>query len=34
MVRLYGLAPWDVRWGLMALQGREPALLARMLAGG
>ncbi|MFM8604222.1 MAG: lycopene beta cyclase [Cyanobium sp.] len=33
MVRLYGLAPWDVRWGLMALQGREPALLARMLAG-
>lgn len=34
MVRLYGLAPWDVRWGLMALQGREPALLAKMLAGG
>jgi lycopene cyclase-like protein len=34
MVRLYGLAPWDVRWGLMALQGREPALLAKMLTGG
>jgi lycopene cyclase-like protein len=31
MVRLYGLAPWDVRWGLMGLQGREPALLSRML---
>jgi lycopene cyclase-like protein len=31
MVRLYGQAPWDVRWGLMALQGREAALLARML---
>jgi lycopene cyclase-like protein len=34
MVRLYGQAPWDVRWGLMGQQGREPALLARMLAGG
>jgi lycopene cyclase-like protein len=34
MVQLYGLAPWDVRWGLMGLQGREPALLARLLAGG
>ncbi len=34
MVRLYGLAPWDVRWGLMALQGRESALLARMLRPG
>ena len=34
MVRLYGMAPWDVRWGLMGLQDREPALLARMLAGG
>jgi lycopene cyclase-like protein len=32
MVRLYGLAPWDVRWGLMGQQGREPALLARMLS--
>ncbi|MEB3330968.1 MAG: lycopene cyclase family protein [Synechococcaceae cyanobacterium] len=32
MVRLYGLAPWDVRWGLMGLQGREPALLAALLA--
>lgn len=31
MVRLYGLAPWDVRWGLMGLQGREAALLGRML---
>jgi lycopene cyclase-like protein len=31
MVRLYGLAPWDVRWGLMTLQGREARLLARML---
>jgi adenylate cyclase len=34
MVGLYGQAPWDVRWGLMALQGREGALLGRMLAGG
>jgi lycopene cyclase-like protein len=34
MVRLYGRAPWDVRWGLMTLQGREGTLLARMLAGG
>ena len=34
MVKLYGRAPWDVRWGLMALRGREGALLARMLAGG
>lgn len=34
MVRLYGLAPWDVRWGLMGLQGREAALLARMLRPG
>lgn len=31
MVRLYGLAPWDVRWGLMGLQGREAMLLTRML---
>ncbi|MFM9111185.1 MAG: lycopene beta cyclase [Prochlorococcaceae cyanobacterium] len=31
MVRLYGLAPWDVRLGLMALQGREAALLGRLL---
>jgi lycopene cyclase-like protein len=34
MAGLYGKAPWDVRWGLMALQGREGALLGRMLAGG
>lgn len=34
MVRLYGAAPWDVRWGLMGLQGREAALLARMLRPG
>jgi lycopene cyclase-like protein len=31
MVKLYGLAPWDVRLGLMGLQGREAALLARLL---
>ena len=31
MVRLYGLAPWDVRLGLMGLQGREAALLVKML---
>ncbi|MFM9072393.1 MAG: lycopene cyclase family protein, partial [Cyanobium sp.] len=31
MVGLYGNAPWDVRWGLMGLQGREGALLWRML---
>jgi lycopene cyclase-like protein len=34
MAGLYGRAPWDVRWGLMGLQGREGALLGRMLAGG
>jgi lycopene cyclase-like protein len=33
MVRLYGTAPWDVRWGLMGLQGREAALLGRWLLG-
>lgn len=33
MVRLYGLAPWDVRLGLMGLQGREGALLLKMLTG-
>jgi hypothetical protein len=33
MVRLYGLAPWDVRWGLMTLQGRETTLLARLVGG-
>ncbi|MFM7236107.1 MAG: lycopene cyclase, partial [Cyanobium sp.] len=31
MVRLYTQAPWDVRWGLMELQGREGALLLKML---
>jgi hypothetical protein len=34
MVGLYSQAPWDVRWGLMTLQGREAALLGQMLAGG
>ena len=33
MVRLYGLAPWDVRWGLMTLQGREAKLLSRLALG-
>lgn len=33
MVRLYTQAPWDVRWGLMELQGREGALLLKMLNG-
>ncbi|MFN9644095.1 MAG: lycopene beta cyclase [Cyanobacteriota bacterium] len=33
MVGLYGRAPWDVRWGLMTLGGREGALLGRLLAG-
>jgi lycopene cyclase-like protein len=33
MVRLYGLAPWDVRWGLMTLQGREAKLLTRLALG-
>jgi len=31
MVGLYSRAPWDVRWGLMTLQGREGALLGRLL---
>jgi lycopene cyclase-like protein len=34
MVGLYRRAPWDVRWGLMALQGREAKLLLPLLAGG
>jgi lycopene beta-cyclase len=34
MVGLYRRAPWDVRWGLMALQGREGRLLARLLSTG
>jgi lycopene cyclase-like protein len=33
MVQLYGQAPWDVRWGLMGFQGREGALLGKMLFG-
>lgn len=31
MLRLFAEAPGDVRWGLMSQQGREPALLARVL---
>jgi lycopene cyclase-like protein len=34
MVTLYGKAPWDVRWGLMDLKGREGELLWRMLRNG
>jgi len=34
MAQLFALAPGDVRWGLMALQGREPALMARLFTGG
>lgn len=34
MVQLFGRAPWDVRLGLMGLQGRELALLGRMLRAG
>jgi lycopene cyclase-like protein len=33
MLRLYGQAPWDVRWGLMGQRGRELSLLARWLLG-
>jgi lycopene cyclase-like protein len=32
MVRLFVVAPWSVRWGLMQQQGRELALLFRVLA--
>ena len=32
MVRLFVTAPWSVRWGLMQQQGRELALLLRLLA--
>jgi len=32
MVRLFATAPWSVRWGLMEQRGREPGLLARVLA--
>ena len=34
MVRLFALAPTDVRWGLMQPRDRELALLVRFLAGG
>ncbi|MFO0138461.1 MAG: lycopene beta cyclase [Cyanobacteriota bacterium] len=34
MAQLFALAPGDVRWGLMNLQGREPALMARLFTGG
>jgi hypothetical protein len=34
MAQLFVLAPGDVRWGLMNLQGREPALMARLFTGG
>ncbi|SBO42947.1 lycopene beta cyclase [Cyanobium sp. NIES-981] len=31
MLRLFAMAPWEVRLGLLGLQGREPALLGRLL---
>ena len=31
MVRLFVVAPWSVRWGLMQQQGRELALLTRLI---
>ena len=31
MLRLFATAPWSVRWGLMNQQGRELALLLRLL---
>jgi lycopene cyclase-like protein len=31
MVRLFAVAPWSVRWGLMQQQGRELELLLRLL---
>jgi lycopene cyclase-like protein len=31
MVRLFLTAPWDVRLGLMGMQGREPTLLMQLL---
>lgn len=34
MLQLFGRAPWDVRLGLMGLQGREPTLLAQLLRPG
>jgi len=32
MVRLFAVAPWPVRWGLMQQRGHELALLLRVLA--
>ena len=32
MLRLFAVAPWSVRWGLMRQQGRELALLLRLWA--
>lgn len=32
MLRLFALAPWSVRWGLMQQQGRELALLLRLIS--
>ncbi|MFY8150100.1 MAG: lycopene beta cyclase [Prochlorococcaceae cyanobacterium] len=32
MLRLFALAPWSVRWGLMEFRGREAEQLARLLA--
>jgi hypothetical protein len=31
MLRLFVVAPWRVRWGLMQQQGRELALLGRLI---
>ena len=31
MVRLFAIAPWSVRWGLMKQEGREIRLLSRLL---
>jgi lycopene cyclase-like protein len=31
MLRLFATAPWSVRWGLMQQQGRELALLGKLL---
>lgn len=32
MLRLFAVAPWSVRWGLMQQQGRELALLLRLIS--
>ncbi|MDA0727666.1 MAG: lycopene cyclase, partial [Cyanobacteria bacterium] len=31
MLRLFAVAPWTVRWGLMQQQGRELPLMLRLL---